>query len=60
MVNNTMSERVQMILNTSPAATVVGTHIAGVNWPDIVYILTAIHLCFVVGQNVYKAFKKKS
>ena len=44
-------------LMVSPAAAVVGTHIAGVNWPDIAYILTGIHVGLLIIFKLWKEFK---
>lgn len=39
-------------LGVSPAVAITSTHIAGVNWPDIVYILTAIHLVILIVKHL--------
>lgn len=44
-------------LMVSPAAAVVGSHIAGINWPDIAYILTAIHVSLLIAIKLWKTFK---
>lgn len=52
-----LTDKTQIVMDAvkvSPAATVVGTHIMGVNWPDIAYILTAIYTAFLLVQHVTK------
>lgn len=57
MLSNMLSHKAQMgvdALKVSPAAAVVGTHIAGVNWPDVAYILTTIYTSILVVQHLVK------
>lgn len=41
-------------IKVSPAAAVVGSHILGINWPDIAYIMTAVYTTYLFATHVVK------
>jgi hypothetical protein len=56
-----MSYKAQVAADTvklSPAAAVVGSHIMGVNWPDVAYILTAVYTAYLLVTHITKQVLK--
>lgn len=61
MLANMVSQKAQIAIDAvkvSPAAAVVGTHIMGVNWPDVAYILTAIYTAYLLITHIVKQVLK--
>lgn len=57
MLTDMISQKAQIAVDAakvSPAAAVVGTHILGVNWPDIAYILTAVYTSYLLVSHIVK------
>lgn len=46
------------IVKASPPLTVVSSHLAGVNWSDIAYILTSIYTAIMIIQHVWSKWIK--
>lgn len=56
-----VSQKAQVAIDAikvSPAAAVVGTHILGVNWPDVAYIMTFIYTAYLFGSHVIRQIIK--
>lgn len=61
MITDMISQKAQIgvdAIKVSPAAAVVGTHIMGINWPDIAYILTAVYTSFLLVQHIVRQVMK--
>ena len=52
------SELVIDAIKVSPPVAVISSHIAGINWSDVAYILTSIYTALMIGQHVWSKWIK--
>lgn len=45
-------------MKATPPVTVVASHIAGVNWSDVAYILTSVYTVIMIVQHVWSKWIK--
>jgi len=53
MIVDNVKEYVADAAKLSPPVTVVGSHLAGVNWSDVAYILTSIYTAVLIAQHLW-------